>query len=74
MKTETADGSYIHNCYIKQRGQAWPGAIKEFPPDLIIDVTDERIFIKLEGYAIVPREEYEQLVRDTGGEGVQHEG
>jgi len=66
MKTQTDDGSYIHNCLLKLRQQPWPDAVKSWPPRALFLIAvvcgQERMITRLEGYAIIPREEYESLL------------
>ena len=44
------DGSFVHNCFIKRR--------KDEPNALLFCQTDYSITVLLNGYAVVPLEEY----------------
>ncbi len=55
---KTKDGSYVHNCIIKRRLDDVSDCLFEVIPD------GSKMITKLNGYAIVPREEYEHLVAE----------
>jgi len=57
IKSETQDGSYVKNCIIKLRIDEKATALFSSDKDA------SKIITKLDGYAIVPREEYESLIR-----------
>lgn len=57
IKTETLDGSYVHDCLIKRRSDDTSDVLFFVPSD------GSRMVTKLRGYAIVPREEYESLLK-----------
>ncbi len=56
MENKTQDCSYIHNCLIKRR--------LDDISDALFTIADDgsKMITKLYGYAIVPKEEYENLV------------
>jgi len=47
------NGSYLHNCYIAKR--------EDDPQELIVHEDGRQVFVSLNGYAIIPLEEYEKL-------------
>ena len=59
MKNKTKDGSYIHNCFIKRRLDDVSGALFEIPPD------GSKMITKLDGYSIIPIEEYKRLIDEN---------
>ena len=76
IKTTTDDGSYIHNCLIKPRqdkqndpcvikgcsGTIIEGSISYADAMFTVPADESRIIVKLDGYAIIPIEEYEELL------------
>ncbi len=59
FSNKTQDGSYIHNCIIKRRLDDIADALFAVAPD------DSKMIVKIYGYAIIPREEYESLSKLT---------
>jgi len=61
------DGSHVRNCLIKpKQGKSVLGSNGNSSP-MFKREGDERITAFLDGYAIIPREEYELLVLKTEG-------
>ena len=58
-RNKTEDSSYVHNCIIKKRADDISDALFVIPPD------GSKMITKLDGYAIVLREEYERLVDEN---------
>lgn len=52
---KSANGSYLHNCYVKRRDS-------DPAPSLFTSDDGTDIFCSLNGYAIIPMEEYAVLV------------
>lgn len=55
IRTETFDGSYVHDCIIKRKSDDTSDVLFYVPED------GSKMVTKLRGYAIIPREEYESL-------------
>jgi hypothetical protein len=56
LENKTVDGSYVHNCIIERRRDDTSDSLFEISTD------GSKMITTLNGYAIIPRYKYENLI------------